>query len=408
MGEDSFRIDKYFATGIGHLTRRLDGDDDTLIRNIIYYVAESYEHSLFGYGVIDQTEFARRWNYQTSNLRRRHPSPRQLNDMSQQDVELYLSRCKDAPSERKTPDAYVWDTRFENALYILANKPMSFSSYRTYEEGGDLRVSRVIKENVAFTLFTRIQAVQRPRGKVVYTYVLNPDFEQNLTSYYVRGRRQSLIGLRSKDLDQVYLYLTNLKANLSMQGRHETSPGELPTFDYLCDLAQIPRQTKEGRTYEQRRRKERLCGVLDEVVSTTELSFTVRWEREEGCRYAYVPVIDFGKESLMASGYAQHVQKLENEKIYRQIVGLQLRDMYSRLHSAGAYLPVDAEGFNDWVFDAERDRAEKETALRLAFIRIFGRIPGDEARRKTEFFDSVRRAAATVPRPSLESLLMKL
>ena len=74
MNEDSFRIDKHFASGIGQLTRRLDADDDTLIRNIIYHVAESYEHSLFGYGTIDQTDFARRWNYQTSNLRKRHPS----------------------------------------------------------------------------------------------------------------------------------------------------------------------------------------------------------------------------------------------------------------------------------------------------------------------------------------------
>lgn len=409
MNEDSFRIDKHFASGIGQLTRRLDADDDTLIRNIIYHVAESYEHSLFGYGTIDQTDFARRWNYQTSNLRKRHPSPMQLGDMTRDDAERYLARCRENPSGRKGPDAWVWDTRFENALYILANKPMSFNNYRTYEaEDGGEKMDRVVKENVTFTLFTRIQAVARPRGKVIYTYVLNPDFEQNLTSYYVRGCRLSLIGLRGKDLDQVYLYLTNLKANLAVKGRHETTPGELPTFDYLCDLARIPAATKDGVPYEQRRRKSRLAETLAEIADSTELKFSVRWAREEGASYAYVPVIDFGEDSVPTTGMVQHVRRDENARIYRQIVGLQLRDMYARLHSTGTYGPLDLGDFNAWVLDADRDRPEKETALKLAFIRIFGRIPLDEARRKAEFFEQVRQVAETSPSPSLEQLLARL
>lgn len=405
MTEDSFRIDKYFASGIGQLARRLDDDDDTLIRNIIYHVAESYEHSLFGYGVIDQTDFAKRWNYQTSNLRRRHPAPWQLNDMSREEVDLYMKRCRENPSERKGGDSWVWDTRFENALYILANKPMSFNSYRTYEaDGTGEKIDRVMKENVTFTLFTRIQAVQRPRGKVVYTYILNPDFEQNLTSYYVRGARQSLIGLRGKELDQVYLYLVNLRANLAVRGLHETTPGEMPTFEYLCDLARVPLLTKDGAPYEQRRRKERLAAALDEIAATTEISFSVRWEREAGCAYPYVPVIDFGAESVPSAGMTQHIQKDENAKIYRQVIGIQLRDMYSRLHSTGTYSAIDLDDFNAWIFDVDRDRAEKETALKLAFIRIFGRIPFDESRRKAEFFSKVQVAAAS-PNPSFERFI---
>lgn len=391
MSEDSFRIDKYFASGIGQIARRLDSEDYTLIRNIIYHVAESYEHNLFGYGEIDQTDFAKRWNYQTSNLRKRHPSPFQLNDMSDQEIRLYLERCENNIAERKGADAWVWDTRFENALYILANKPMSFNSYNTYKnDETNAMMERVVKENVTFTLFTHIKAVRLGRGKVRYQYNLNPDFEQNLTSYYVRGKRQSLIALRSKDLDQVYLYLNNLKANLVVGGKHETTPGEMPTFDHLCDLAQIPRLTKDGKPYEQRRRKERLVGVMEDIRNTTELSFSVRWQRGEGCAYPYVPVIDFGEDAVPKPGMVAHIRKEENSKIYRQIIGLQLRDMYSRLYSVGSYSVIDMGDFNAWIFDVRKDRAEKETALKLAFIRIFGRIPYDEARRKADFFEQVR------------------
>ena len=410
QGDESFRLDKYFAGAINQITHRLDVEDEALIRNIIYHVSKSYEHSLFGYGTLDPTAFAKEWKYDPANLRRIHPSPFQLTTLTDAEIERYRTDRASRRGERTMPHSFIWDTMLENALFILANKPVSLNKYRIYQDNEDAwQRDMIIKQNVAFTVFTKIGAVAKKRGGYVYTYTLNPHFEQNLTKYFTRALPGSIIAMRSRNLDPLYLYLKNLKTNLSLNGFRTTRPGE-PSFEYLCDQAGITRFSVDGKN---RRNVRKVRFLLSEALrfiqENTELKFSVSWARnDDGDGADLVPVIDFGESAVMSKLYSKVTQDNENVKIYRQVVGNQLREMYTRLYTLGTYTEADINDFNEWLFNENKSRSEKEIALRFAFIRIFGKIPDDARKREKAFFELVRSISQNEPKPTIEMLLAKL
>ncbi len=405
--EDSFRIDKYLINDIHgfnvQISLRGETDspdsDEKLVRNVVYSVADDYEHNLMGFGHLDPARFAAKWDYDPSYLRRRVENPYQLSSMPPEAVAAYRSRV--AAGERGDgPDGRVWDTRLENALYILAHRTIDFDQYGEFVEGrgDDAGEDVLVKAHSSFTLFTSIAAVERGRGKTVYTYTLNENFEKNLTRYYIRGDRGSLIRLRGCGLDSLYLYLSNLRTNLGLKGLSATTPGELPDFEYLCRMAEVPARTKAGAEVPARERKRLLSNALSRVAEETDLRFTVRWNGGRGRKVEYTPVIDFGTTHLLLQqrnrGLGRIVANAEQEAIQRQVIAKNLLDMYRKTHNAGLYLPADEEAFNAWALDNGADRKEKETALRMACIWIFRRIPDNEDRIMKTFFDAVASSGA--------------
>ena len=398
----SFRIDKYLVNDICGFNEQIDSDD-RLVRNVVYSVAEDYEHSLFGFGSIDPARFAERWQYDPSFLRRRVTEPYQLRDMTADEILRYRERIssriggiKDAGSDR-----YVWDTRLENALYILSNKPFNFNSYGEFvATGKNGPQERIIKSHASFTLFSSIDTVNRGRNKVVYTYTLNENFEKNLTRYYIRGERESLLRLRSCGLDSLYLYLTNLRINLALEGKGVAAGTAAAGFDHLCNLAGIPSKTQSGGDYEPRERKKLLVRALRRVVETTELKFEVRWGRAADGSSPYLPEIDFGTEHLgmydaRRPGPGRIVVQTERNLIQRQLIQREMLAMYKKLFSGGRYLPVDENMFNAWATDVNQNREEKVTALRLAYIGIFGMIPKNEVSLNKAVFDALDKGRGT-------------
>ncbi len=396
----SFRIDKYLVNDISGFNNQIESDD-RLVRNIIYSVAEDYEHSLFGFGTLDPARFAERWNYDPSYLRRRVDSPAQLTDLPADAVEAYRARIAGGKGDREAigSDQYVWDTRLENALYILSHKPFSFNTYGEFSiVNPETRQERAFKTHASFTLFSAISAVYAKRGKVIYTYTLNENFEKNLTRYYIRGERETLLALRGSGLDTLYLALANLRVNLGLRGKGKTDVEYGPTFDELCEMAHVPKSTKEGKPYELRERKRLLTNAFKRVMSATsksgDLECTVTFVRAGKAGEDPVPVIDFGTDHIQRCasdkpGYGSLVASMERTLIQRQLIQRELLSLYKRLFSGGAYVVLDEGEFNRWAMDVHRDRLEKETALRLAYIGIFGRIPENAESLNRTVFDMI-------------------
>lgn len=411
LSESSFRIDKYLVNDIHGFNMqvrlyeenwnrgredRLDSDEK-LVRNVIYSVASDYEHNLLGFGQLDPAAFARQWNYDPSYLRRRVENPYQLKNMSGDAVAAYRARMREGGGG-DSGDAKVWDTRLENALYILSARPVDFDQYGEFVGKDGEGEEVLVKAHTSFTLFRSISAVSRGRGKTVYLYTLNENFEKNLTRYYIRGEKQSLLNLRAAGLDSLYLYLVNLRTNLALKGLTATTPGELPDFEYLCRLADIPAMTKGGAAIPARERKRNLAEALQRVLDGTELEFNVTWNNAPGKKAEYVPVLDFGTKHLLSVrpdfGYGRLIAEQEQRSIHRQVITKNILDMYRKIHTAGFYTDTDEEAFNAWALDNGRNRREKETALRLAYIWIFRRIPDNEAALTRQFFAAIEKSGA--------------
>lgn len=414
----SFRIDKYIVNDIQdfNLQIRLQDEnegrgaggafscDDRLIRNVIYSIANDYEHNLMGFGELDPATFARQWNYDHSYLRRRVENPYQMRHMTDDEIRAYRARVAANGRDGDGEDGRVWDTQLENALYILSARPVCLNNYGEFsaEENGT-RETVSVKSHATFTIISSLTAVRRGHGKMLYTYTLNENFEKNLTRYYIRGEKASLIALRSCGLDSLYLYLANLRSNLAMKKESSTRPGQLPDLDYLCRLADIPFATKDGSPVPAKMRKYQLARALERINRESGLGMTVTWvdgdgtERHRG-KGAYTPVLSFGGAHLLAFnrdwGFGKISADQERAAIQRQIITKNFLDMYKKLFVTGTYAPVDADSFNAWALDIRRNRKEKETALRLAMIGIFQMIPGNEDALSKKFFNTLKDSGA--------------
>lgn len=381
----SFRIDNNIIRDIYNFNEQI-GVDERLVRNIIYSVAEDYEHSLFGFGTIDPAVFAERWEYDPSYLRKRVLNPYQLGEMGEADIREYRERIRAADGTKQSDDLgdeRIWDTHLENAIYILANKPFNFDTYGKFVVINPANhEEKCVKTHASFTLFSSISAAKRKNGKTVYTYTLNENFERNLTRYYIRGERESLLRLRGCSLDSLYLYLSNLKANLALEEQYTTSPQTGgPSFEHLCNLAGIPGKTKEGIDYQPKKRKQLLNRALEKINALTELKFSVKWGSAYGARGAYYPIFTF--EGLQPpkdgkkSGYniQRTIGNLERPLIHRLIIQREFLSMYKKLFPSECFTSVDPDAFNTWALDKDRNKEEKNTALKLAYIIIFKCIP---------------------------------
>lgn len=393
ISPSSFRIDKCLVSDIHNFNEQINADDH-LIRNIIYSVAEDYEHSLFGYGSLDPAVFARRWQYDPSYLRRRVEHPYQLREMSSEDVARYRERVAKSRADGEVGDDRIWDTRLEDAMYILSNKPFNFDSYGEFVTDKDGRQRRT-KTHASFTLFTAIRAVPCGRGKTVYAYTLNENFEKNLTQYYIRGERQSLLTLRRRELDSLYLYLTNLKINLALDRRSRSTMGDsCADFSLLCSIAAIPAETRDGRPVEAKRRKQLLMDAVEQVNENTELSVELSWTKADGARAAYVPIFYFGESHLHDYeniGRGRMILHTERYAIQRQVIQHEFLSMFKKMFVSG-YTPVDEKAFLAWVCDNKKNVPEKVTALKNAYITLYRCVPENADALNNAVFAALGRA----------------
>ena len=355
------RIDKNVAHNVLDFT--VFGKDKLLVKALIYYFCYAYQHDVFGYGTIDPYVFAKKFGFTPNYLRSRHPAPKQLEDKSEKQVKEMYDR------EKRDPEHRVFDSILENAMYLLRTTTMYFTKGgKTIEQDGDRRYLATVGE-VKFLKEFQVRfkgSSKSSNQKVSYTYELDSRFVENLTEYYLKGDRETITRLRKPGLDDLYIYLKNLRDNLAEAGKFIGTP----TFGLMCKLAHI--NDKEPRF-----RKNKLKKAMKRLMADSDLEIEeFRWAKGENSRYYYDPVIEFKPRF---AGLVQRDDYIKEEKvnIFRQTLVHELlekfKKKYPRYYKFGE--TEESKGyFIKWLKKGEhKDKAEKALAFQNAYFKTWNK-----------------------------------
>lgn len=277
-----FRIDKNFANNPNALALDFGGDEE-LAMSILMYCAFQRKNKLFDFGLIDPEKFAKTMGFAPKSLTVVHPRPAFLENMSKDQRKKVYREQDEHPED---PAYRVFDSKFENALYLLVSRNI------TYKQPGKKFVSTdgrsvdsvEIKSVRLLKNFSIIfQKSRRGKKKILYDYELDESFVQNLSLYYIKADVEDFARLRKKGLHKFYLYIKNLRDMAYVAQK----PVIEVNFDVLCDIADI--NSKEPRD-NKRRLKEafaQLVGIIDVTIDFKKKNPTDRWE--------YQPVLTFNE-----------------------------------------------------------------------------------------------------------------
>lgn len=372
---DIFRMDKSIISNINKVCELGDNGDDNLIKNLIHYFSHAYQNNIFGYGILDPADFAEKFHFPLSYLRSVHKNPYQLSNMSDDEIAEYKEK------QKTNPDFRVWDNLLENALYVLANKPIALTKgiYKYKDKTGE-------KILVSIQIIKHIKAEYLKNNKIIYRIIFNEDFITNLTSYFLKGDRHSLISLRKSALDNLYLYLLNLKTNLKIKGQSKTTPEETPSFDLLCSLAEISKTKKDGTPNEPKRLKQRLIKALMQIKDETDLDFEFEAIKKNK-KYPYVFIFDF------KTAISEHFNRIEvNDEmhtVFKEHLGRQLFAIFRTVHNKAATYDNSIVGFKEWLFNANINNEEKKFAYRQAQLYTYKKLHPQIAQMETQFLNKL-------------------
>ena len=366
VANDYFRIDKNIAHNIDKIAAMIDPNDNALIKSLIYYFSYTYKSNFFHFGRLDPEKFAKDFGMTASYLRMPHKKPAQLADMSEDEKAIYYQEQAAHPDD---PSYRIWDSVLENALYVLSTKPLTLTRGGwTYAEGKrkSIQSIQIIKE---------VSAVYIPRKdrrlkKVIYEFVLNEEFITNLTSYFLPSYKQALIDLRKSGLDNLYLYLSNLRDTLYAQGKHKTTIEATPNFSLLCDLAGIRQIKKDGNPYEPKYRKRDLIKALEKIKERSQLQFQFTPVKGVNEKFPFTFIFEFEKvkaESLKKE-FEQEKISILHENILRELVAI-----FRAININTSHLYSEEE-FYKWL-TSDINKEEKITAYRNAQIKTFRVLP---------------------------------
>jgi hypothetical protein len=378
--QDVFRIDKNIAHNIDYISkynsdRNIITSDGGLIKNLIYYFCYTYQNNLFNFGSFDVYDFASKFGYSVDYLKGRHTSPEQLKNKSVDDVSsLYERQDEDINFK-------IYDSVIENA-FTLHTKPIVFvrgaktvdyqnskitystdsNSYLVITQLSIKTISKLTKDN---------GGQRRLRGKAgdknIYSYILDKLFIENLSHYYLKGVRESLLQLRKSSLDDLYLYLLNLKSNLNVKGQHQTTIAETPNFELLCNIAHIKSIKENGEPYDNKYRKRDLVKCLREINTKSELKFEFHWTKNTNDRHYYVPIFVFEKPEKKDINS-------ERDSIFRTRLSHELLDAFRVINGQQYYSENRNELFMTWLRDININVKEKVLAYETACFKTYGRL----------------------------------
>jgi hypothetical protein len=377
---DIFRIDKNIAHNIDYISKynndkNIVNSDGGLIKNLIYFFCYTYQNNLFNFGTFDVYEFATKFGYNVDYLKGRHPEPEQLKGKAKNEISaLYQRQAEDLNFK-------IYDSVIENALYTLHTKPIVFvrgaktvdyqnnkilystdsNSYLVITQLNIKTISKLTKEN---------GGQRKLRGKAgdknVYNYSLDRLFIENLSHYYLKGVRESLLQLRKSSLDDLYLYLLNLRSNLYYKGQNQTTLAETPNFELLCNIAHIQSVKENGEPYDNKYRKRDLVKCLREITKT-ELKFEFHWTKREKERHNFVPIFVFEPQQKVDS-------EKERETVFKTRLAHELLDAFRILKSKEYYSENRNETFITWLRDINQNDKEKALAYETAYFRSYGKV----------------------------------
>lgn len=360
---------------------------DRIPETLLEYICYEHQYNVFGYGVLDPEQFARRFHFAPSFLREIHEDPYQIRVRGvRAEKENRRKRLPAKEAAKTTTDAlspFVEEegkgqgiscfTRLENALYVLANFPLDVTATEVLDDRSLVRKYtslRVLKS------FSYIQ--DAVTGKICYTYELEPDFRRNLSSLYLSVDINSLVRLRRSGLGALYLFLVKVRDAVFHEGKSCTEPG-FPAFDYLCRLADIPDYAGNMKY-----RKRDLKARLKKIADNTELRFSVDW-LPDGSGEKYAPVLYFLPELGQAVGGPDsglEKSRRDNERLLVACSEFKYNLAQACGYKKSPHTPEAEDFFFEWIRrDDDEAVAQIRTALAKTFINLSYTIPEDLSKR---------------------------
>ena len=354
--QDLIRVDKNFAHNIMDFS--MFQEDKLLVKSLIYYFCWTYEKNIFGFGTLDPYDFAAKFGFTPNYLRSRHPNPKQLQGKKDKEVKKLYDIQRVNPSER------VYDTFLENALFRLRTETVYFSNGgKVFESDGSSRhIAKIGEIRFLKDFEVTITKTRSGQKKIVYTYELDPNFIDNLTSYYMKANQEAVKALRKPGLDDLYLYIKNLKENLFLKKEYIATP----SFNLLCKLAHINDK-------EPKQRKKKLNKSMDRVKEFNDLDIDdFFWTKGENMRYAYQPVIHYKK--LFEGTRDDKVIKNERFDIFTQNLMHELLNTFRKKYPKWYDSLEREDNFLKWLQKGpDKDRKEKAMSFTNAHFKTWNK-----------------------------------
>ena len=330
------RFDKNLAHNTYDFERY--AEDATLIRNLVVYIAFSYQEDLFGYGTLDPAKFARHMGYKDHrSLYKKAPEPAQLQGLKPAALQAL----------RENDDDYVWDDLLDNALYKMAHQPLSLSF------GGKIAAGQSYARIDTMLILNSVSVYFDPKNpqKRYYKYQASKDFITNLSRYFLMLNLGSFTRLRENRLQPLYLYLCNLRETLRLKNTVGT-----PHFDMICNYAGI-----NDREPKQRKKKiNKKLALIQQKAP--ELHLDWRWDKNG--RFYYKLVIWFQGDEK---------QDLPANSFFTRVLVRHLFQKYTKFYPEEGASEAQRRQFRHWLDDTEKDHELKRSVICNVILEHYGK-----------------------------------
>lgn len=327
---DLVRIDKNIANNSEAFEIDFQGSEE-LASSLLMYMAWQRKNKLFDFGIIDPEDFANKMGFMPRYLTSVHPHPACLEGLSAAEV---AEKYKLQAENPENPLYRIFDSRFENALYLLVSKNFTFKRVGTiFQNTGNNSMQKLQVTSIRLLKSFGIIFNKSKRGKkkLYYEFQLDDEFSQNLSLLYVTANINDFAALRKKSLHKLYLYTRNLRENAvafylqSMKEnarRSEIVPNYTADFDLLCRIGGI----SSTNARDKKRRLKDAFEILKEY-----LPIHLDWGKRPGEKWAYQPIIVFeeleaNSELMRSDGRLSPIE--EKVEIFTQNFFLQIITEY--------------------------------------------------------------------------------
>lgn len=336
VSNSNLKIDKNLAFNILEFNNIEDSQVRNIIKSLLIYFSFQYQEDLFGYKSLDVESFSKKMNIHKTTLNRK-------------------VKYKDELS-KYGDEALKWSTYLEQALFILASKPV-FSNYKgkvdvensSYTYTG-IQNFLILKEVRKVEVFEKKNGNNGGKKPNFYEYKLDEVFERNLREFFFLIELENFFKTKKIGGDDFYLNLKSIYYSESSKGNNSYRYD----FNYITNYFNV--QNPEVK--KQKFKVNAIFKKLEELFATEIKGIKFYWEKKtDNCKYAYVPCVrwDLDKEEFKRRSL------IEIENVFLNDLKRTLYDIFR------TQLPdYKDEDFKDWFGDPSND-----DVIKSAYVSIF-------------------------------------
>lgn len=360
MSQSNIRLDQNFVANILQ-TKESFEDDANLVKSILYYFSLAYQYNMFSFGSVTVNEIAKGIKVSPANLRRKHPKPKQLRGLSDEEIKEKYALQAENPEQR------VYDSYLENALYLLRTETMYYNKTGntfTQVKGKSVKAS-IGQVNFLKSFDVSISDPSKKNSKITYLYELDDSYLSNLTTLYLNTNLQALIELRKNSLDDLYLYVKNLRENLWASNQQLKGT---PAFTLLDKYINYNHKLA-------RRRKLYVNNAFAILKEYDELGIeNFYWTKEHATsKFDYQLIIEYYPK-YNSDITAKLDRNLQRNQIFAQNIGYELIEHYKHAFPAYYQSTTDLPGdILKWLNKPKVDpkKSEHINALKLIWSNAY-------------------------------------